>query len=112
MRESEDILFLNNKGKPFTVKQMSDLVRDRIDAANIGKRGSCHLFRHTMATLMLDHGADIRYVQEMLGHSSIESTQVYTKVSISRLKEVHAQTHPGKVIKGKGCSLVAQESEE
>jgi len=102
LREGEDILFLNNKGKAFTVKQMSDLVRDRIDAAEIGKRGSCHLFRHTMATLMLDHGADIRYVQEMLGHSSIESTQVYTKVSISRLKEVHAQTHPAKPIQGRG----------
>jgi integrase/recombinase XerD len=100
MPQGEGMLFLSNQGRPFTTRQMSDLVRERIDAAQIGKRGSCHLFRHTMATLMLENGADLRYVQEMLGHANIEATQIYTRVSISKLKEVHTQTHPGKPIEG------------
>ena len=56
--------------------------------------GSCHLLRHTVATLMLEGGADIRYVAEMLGHASLETTQRYTHVSIDRLRTVHATTHP------------------
>lgn len=59
------------------------------------KIGSCHLFRHTMATAMLDNGADLRHVQEMLGHAAIITTQRYTHVSIAKLKAVHAATHPG-----------------
>jgi len=66
-----------------------------VDAAGIGKRGSCHLFRHTMATLMLEGGADVRYVQAMLGHADISTTQIYTRVSIRALQEVHERTHPG-----------------
>jgi len=100
MPQGEGVLFLTNQGKPFMARQISDLVRERIDAAKIGKRGSCHLFRHTMATLMLEGGADIRYVQAMLGHESLEATQIYTKVSIRKLKEVHTLTHPGKPIEG------------
>jgi integrase/recombinase XerD len=69
-------------------------VAQYVDAANIGKRGSCHMFRHSVATLMLEGGADIRYVQEMLGHASIETTQFYTKVSIRQLKAIHTATHP------------------
>lgn len=53
------------------------------------------MFRHTMATLMLEGGADIRYIQEMLGHSDLESTMVYTQVSIRKLKKIHTATHPG-----------------
>ena len=58
------------------------------------ERGSCHLFRHTAATLMLDAGADVRYVGEMLGHAKLETTQLYTHVSIAKLRAVHAATHP------------------
>ncbi|MFO0028011.1 MAG: tyrosine-type recombinase/integrase, partial [Pseudomonadota bacterium] len=61
----------------------------------VTKVGSCHLFRHTMATAMLDNGADLRHVQEMLGHAAIITTQRYTHVSIAKLKAVHAATHPG-----------------
>ena len=57
--------------------------------------GACHLFRHSMATLMLEGGADIRYVQEMPGHEKLETTQIYTKVAINKLKEVHSKSHPG-----------------
>jgi integrase/recombinase XerD len=57
-------------------------------------RSACHVFRHTAATLMHDAGADIRIIQELLGHEDLSSTQIYTRVSIQRLKEVHARTHP------------------
>lgn len=56
--------------------------------------GACHLFRHTMATLMLENGADVRYIQEMLGHAELSTTQIYTQVSIRKLKEIHTATHP------------------
>ena len=55
------------------------------------------MFRHTAAALMLEGGADIRFIQAQLGHASLESTQVYTLVSIQKLKEVHTTTHPGKL---------------
>jgi integrase/recombinase XerD len=70
-------------------------VRDYVIAAAIGKAGGCHLFRHTMATLMLEHGADIRFIQEMLGHARLDTTEIYTHVSIRKLKEIHEATHPG-----------------
>lgn len=66
-----------------------------MDAAETGKRGACHLFRHTMATLMLENGADVRYIQQQLGHAELSTTQIYTQVSIRTLKEVHTRTHPG-----------------
>lgn len=93
-------LFLTQFGETFTPGRMSDMVRRRIDAAKIGKVGSCHLFRHTMATLMLENGADIRYIQAMLGHASLNTTQLYTQVSIRQLKDIHTATHPGRVITG------------
>jgi integrase/recombinase XerD len=88
-------LFLTNLGESFTPNRLTQLVRNYVDAAEIGKRGACHLFRHTMATLMLEHGADIRYIQEMLGHVDLSTTQIYTQVSIRKLKQVHDATHPG-----------------
>lgn len=65
-----------------------------IRASGIVKWGSCHLFRHAMATQMLENGADLRWIQAMLGHASVESTQIYTQVSIRALQAVHASTHP------------------
>ena len=68
-----------------------------MDAAEIDKQGSCHLFRHTMATLMLENGADIRFIQQMLGHENLETTEIYTQVTIMKLKEIHAKTHPARL---------------
>jgi len=87
-------LFLNQYGQPLSPDGLSWRVRDYFKQARIEKRGACHLFRHTMATAMLDNGADIRHVQEILGHGQITSTQRYTHVSIARLKAVHDATHP------------------
>ena len=70
------------------------MVREYVQAADIGKSGSCHLFRHAAATLMLENGADIRFIQAMLGHAKLETTQIYTHLSIKQLQEVHAATHP------------------
>jgi integrase/recombinase XerD len=89
-------LFLTHTGEPFTPNRLTQLVREYVQAAKLGKSGSCHLFRHTMATLMLENGADIRYIQAMLGHAELSTTQIYTQVSIRKLKEIHTATHPGK----------------
>ncbi len=88
-------LFLTEYGEPLHNNRLSDAVRKLIKAAGVTKPGSCHLFRHTMATEMLDNGADIRYVQAMLGHSQLSTTEIYTHVAIRKLKEIHAATHPG-----------------
>ena len=87
-------LFLNQYGQPLSPDGLSWRVCDYFKQAGIAKRGACHLFRYTMATAMLDNGADIRHVQEILGHGQITSTQRYTHVSIARLQAVHAATHP------------------
>lgn len=75
------------------------MVEGYISKAGVGKKGSCHLFRNTAATLMLEGGADIRSLQEILGHAELKTTQIYTRVSITRLKEIHTATHPGKLAK-------------
>lgn len=90
----EGILFLNRFGLPINKGNLTTTVRRYIKQAKVYKGGACHVFRHTMATLMLDNGADIRYIQAMLGHVKLETTQIYTQVSIKRLKEVHNLTHP------------------
>lgn len=95
-------VFLSNAGEPFSLDHLSDLVRVHVDAAQIGKRGACHLFRHTMATLMLENGADIRYIQAMLGHADLKTTQIYTQVSIRHLKQIHSATHPAQLPKKDG----------
>ncbi len=97
MPDDDGTLFLTNFGQAFTRNRMTQLVRDYVNAADIGKTGSCHLFRHTMATLMLENGADIRFIQAMLGHANVSTTQIYTQVSIRQLKEIHTATHPAKM---------------
>jgi integrase/recombinase XerD len=88
-------LFLANRGGPIPVKRLTAIARKYLDAAGIKKPGSCHLFRHTAATLMLEGGADIRFIQQLLGHAELSTTQLYTHVSIGALKAVHERCHPG-----------------
>ena len=92
---SEKALFLTPEGAAYLPQSLSNLVGRYVEAAEVGKKGACHLFRHTAATLMLEGGADIRYIQELLGHASLKTTQIYTQVSIRKLLQVHAETHPG-----------------
>ncbi len=73
-------LFLTVDGTPFSVDRLTGLIGGYVRRAGVGKPGACHLFRHTMATLMLEGGADIRYIQQMLGHADISTTQIYTHV--------------------------------
>jgi integrase/recombinase XerD len=76
---------------------LGDLVKRHLEAAGIGHIGACHLFRHACATHMLDNGADIRYIQLILGHADLATTQIYTRVSLTKLKEIHNATHPAKL---------------
>ena len=92
--QKTDVLFLSSVGTPLCPDWLSRRVRRYLAEAGVDKKGSCHLLRHTVATLMLKGGADIRYVAEMLGHARLETTQRYTRVSIDRLQAVHAQCHP------------------
>ena len=97
----DGMVFLTAIGEPFTPNHLSSLVHGYVEAAQIGKTGACHLFRHTMATLMLEGGADIRFIQEMLGHARLDTTQIYTHVSIRKLKKIHEATHPAAGLKRK-----------
>ncbi|MCP4128148.1 MAG: site-specific tyrosine recombinase XerC, partial [Gammaproteobacteria bacterium] len=92
--QNDNTLFLHETGEPLRKNRLTDLVKKYIEQAGIGKPGACHLFRHSMATLMLDNGADIRHIQAILGHSQLSTTEIYTQVSIRKLKAVHALTHP------------------
>ena len=106
-------VFLTNLGGPFEPGRLTQLVRDYIDAAETGKRGACHLFRHTMATLMLENGADVRFIQQQLGHAELSTTQIYTQVSIRMLKQVHTATHPGATLSPEArAELDAEMAEE
>lgn len=88
------VLFLSRDGRPMEAKRLSEKVHGYVAAAGTGKPDSCHLLRHTAATLMLEGGADIRFIQALLGHESLETTQIYTRVSAAKLAEIHAATHP------------------
>ncbi len=93
----EDALFLNDYGEALGGDYIARRIKRYMQKVDINKHGSCHLFRHAMATHMLDNGADIRFIQAMLGHADLSTTEIYTHVSIEKLKEIHAATHPAKL---------------
>ena len=90
-------LFLDDDARGFTPERIGDLVRRQLTAAGIEHPGSCHLFRVACATHMLENGADIRFIQSLLGHAKLDTTQIYTLVSLAKLKEVHKATHPARL---------------
>jgi integrase/recombinase XerD len=108
-------VFLTNEGRPFHRVHLTSLVRSYLRRSKIGKMGGCHLFRHTVATLMLENGADIRVIQEMLGHAKLSTTELYTRVSINLLKQVYSATHPAAHLAARDellATLAAEAAEE
>lgn len=101
----EAALFLSREGQQINPMWLSTVVAQYVDRAQLGKRGGPHLLRHTMATLMLEGGADIRFIQAMLGHAELSTTQIYTQVAIRQLQQVHAATHPGAKRRGRAGQM-------
>lgn len=94
--EYKDVLFLNRRGKPLTRAMIFTIVKDLAEKAGLRKNVSPHTFRHSFATHLLKNGADLRAIQEMLGHESITTTEVYTHVDTSHLTKIMEQFHPRK----------------
>ena len=93
-RDDAEAVFLNQRGGRLSRQGAWAIVRAYGERVGLSGRLSPHVLRHSCATHMLDHGADIRVVQELLGHASISTTQVYTKVSTERLRAVYDAAHP------------------
>jgi len=92
--DSQKALFLNARGARLTDRGVRFILSSYLQSARLGKRVTPHTFRHSFATHLIDRGADIRAVQELLGHSSLSTTQVYTHVGLERLKKVYGRSHP------------------
>jgi len=87
-------VFLTQRGTPFAHSTMWLRVKNRVKCAGISRNLTPHMLRHSFATHLLENGADLRVIQELLGHSSISTTEIYTHVAGKRLREVHDQYHP------------------
>jgi integrase/recombinase XerD len=105
-------LFLTNAGEPLVLGYLTMLVATYVEASGVKKHGACHLWRHTMATLMLEGGADIRFIQAMLGHSDLKATEIYTHVAIRKLQEIHRATHPANLEREKRQLMEAIAAED
>ncbi len=92
--EDPQFVFLNYRGTPLSARSVGRLVARCCQAAGIATPGSPHTLRHSFATHLLDHGADLRTVQELLGHEQVTTTQIYTHLSGRRLREVYERAHP------------------
>jgi integrase/recombinase XerD len=92
--DDDGTLFLTGEGTGLALDALTRLAAGYVKVSGVPKQGACHLFRHTMATLMLEGGADIRYIQAMLGHAELSTTQIYTQVSVRALQAIHSATHP------------------
>ncbi|MBA3488370.1 MAG: tyrosine-type recombinase/integrase, partial [Longispora sp.] len=95
-------LFLNSRGTPLSRQSAWTILRQAAEKANITTPVSPHILRHSYATHLLDGGADVRVVQELLGHASVTTTQIYTLVTVEHLREVYAASHPRAFIRNVG----------
>lgn len=93
-QQQVDVIFLNDHGRKLTRQGVWKLIKQMVQRAGITKDVSPHTLRHSFATHILENGADLRIVQELLGHSDISTTQIYTHISDKRLTEVYEKTHP------------------
>lgn len=92
--ETHDVVFTNQNGKPLTSRGVQYLTQQIALKANMRFSVHPHMFRHSFATHLLDNGADLRLVQDLLGHENLSTTQIYTHVSVDRLKDVYKKSHP------------------
>ncbi len=87
-------VFINNTGYRLQTKSVRNAINDVVEKINLPKHVTPHVFRHSFATHLIENGADLRVVQELLGHANISNTQIYTHISTKHLKEVYEQSHP------------------
>ncbi len=92
--ENAAAVFLGAKGTRLSTRSLERIVERHVRTAGIHRHATPHTLRHSFATHLLDHGADLRSVQELLGHANLVTTQIYTHVSVERLREVYEQAHP------------------
>lgn len=93
------LFVMKRNGGPMSPKWIGYVTKEYMEKAEITKKGSCHQFRHAMATHLLENGADVKIIQQMLGHQHVGSTEVYANLTITKLKEKHTELHPAKMPK-------------
>lgn len=108
----DGFLFLSETGERIEDAHLTHVMRRYVAASNVNKSGAVHIFRHPMATLMLEGGADVRVIQQILGHVELSTTEIYTRVSIKHAKAVHDMTHPAAKAKRAGKSAAGTDGKE
>jgi len=109
---AEQALFLTSYGSAFNPDVLSLQVTATFKKAGLQRPGSCHLFHHTCATHMLEGGADIRFIQQLLGHEKLETTAIYTEVTILQLQLVHDRCHPASQLPATANEAAAASDEQ
>jgi len=94
LKQNNDYLILSNTGKQINVRQIRNIINNYTKKSGVNLKISPHTFRHTYATHMLNDGADLRSVQELLGHENLSTTTIYTHLSNERLRNVYLNSHP------------------
>ena len=111
-QHNQKALFLNLRGGRLTSRGAADIIVRRLKESGLSKYVTPHGFRHSFATHLLNHGADIRVVQEMLGHASLSTTQVYTSVGMERLRTIYREAHPHARRPGRRAAVPAAEPDQ